>query len=134
MAGLPLGTDAAVHLGGALDFFLHVQVGVQRKGVIGAAVHLDRHAVHDLDLDAAAGVAVEADGVQGVLGLHQLVRLELGQLSCFHTGDEAAGEVQLRSHHGTAADQRGFFEEVTAADPVFAIICHTAPPRLLLAT
>src|SRR6185369_1779608 len=68
VTGLPLRTDAAVNLGGPLKVLFHVKVGMEGERVVGAAVHLDRHAVHDLDLDAAAGVAVQADCVKGVLG------------------------------------------------------------------
>jgi len=132
VAGLPLGTDGAVQFGGPLDIFLHVQVRVEGEGVVGAAVYLDRHAVHDLDLDAAAGVAVEADGVKGVFGLHQLVGLELGQFTRFYPGDEAVGEVQLGGHQGAAADHGGGFEKIAAGYAVVHIICHRAPPAFHL--
>jgi len=54
---------------------------MQIKRVIRITVDLDRQAVENFDLDAAAGVAVEADGIQGVFRFQQLVGLGLGQLA-----------------------------------------------------
>ena len=76
--GLTLGAEAGVDQGRGRGRLGHVQVGMEIERVVGVAVDLDCHAVEDFHLDAAAGVAVQADRVEGVLRLEQFVGLGLG--------------------------------------------------------
>ena len=128
---LTFGADAAVHPGGPLQPFRHGQVRVQGEGVVGAAIDLHGDAVDDLHLDATAGVAVEADGVEHVLGLGQRVELLLAQLSGFGLGDELLGEAHIGGGEGAAASGGTEIHEPAAGHPLLGwgqLPSHGAPP------
>ena len=126
--GLALGAEAGVDQGRGRGRLGHVQVGMEIEGVVGVAVDLDCHAVEDFHLDAAAGVAVQADRVEGVLRLEQFVGLGLGQLTGLDPGNEVAGEIEMADHNRAAAGQGRRFQEIAAGHGGFVILCHRAPP------
>jgi hypothetical protein len=101
---------------------------METEGVVRVAVNLDRHTIYDFDLDAAAGVAVEADGIQGVFCFQQLVGLGLGQFAGLNPGNEITGKIKMGGNDGAATGQGLGFKEIAARYGVFCLICHRAPP------
>ena len=63
MPACPLGQREPSTVAASVDGRLVGDMGRQGPGAIGIAVDFGHHAVHDLDLDAAVGVALLADGI-----------------------------------------------------------------------
>ena len=134
VARLALGADPRVHPRRPVERFGHGQVGVQGKGAVGTAVDLHGHAVDDLHLDATAGVAVQAGGVEHVLGHAQFVEFLFAELPAFGLGDEVLGEGHLRGREGAASSDGTEIHEPTAGHPLLGLkgcrqlLSHRSPP------
>ena len=105
-AGLTLGADGALDGGGFSDGGLIRDLGRHGPGTVGVAVDLGHQAVHDLDLDAALGVALLADGVD-------LVFRQMVDVGIPHVEDEGLpggrgfGEPQQVTGGGQGPAQEG---------------------------
>ena len=99
-AGLPFGTDLAVDLGRLERVGCVIELRQHAHRAVGVAVDLDQNAVEYLPLDGAAGVALQADAVENVLGFGEQILL---------SGFERAGLGPLHQPHGPlnlGGDQR----------------------------
>src|SRR4030065_825861 len=102
-------------------------MGDRNEGIVRAPVVLQGHGAavlpEELDLDAAAGIALEADGMERVFRPDEIVLLLGGELPRLGPAHQVRGPVELRGEDRTA-ENRGALQEIP---PVCAV-----PARLFL--